>query len=119
MRGVKLYLCLLLLFAVLRVQAQQQDDNFYRLELGAGLGASLNKTDVDSKMSFAGALIVRFPLNPRMAVKTQFTYNQMKGTTQGMKPFLPANPNATGTERLSYEVNKGIYDVSALYELHF
>ena len=43
----------------------------------------------------------------------------MKGSTQGMKPFLPANPNATGTERLSYEVNKGIYDVSALYELHF
>lgn len=119
MRGVKLYLCLLLLFAVLRVHAQQQDDNFYRLELGAGLGASLNKTDVDSKMSFAGALIARFPLNPRMAVKTQFTYNQMKGSTQGMKPFLPANPNATGTERLSYEVNKGIYDVSALYELHF
>ena len=105
---MKLYLFLLLLFAVLRVQAQQQDDNFYRLELGAGLGASLNKTDVDSKMSFAGALIARFPLNPRMAVKTQFTYNQMKGSTQGMKPFLPANPNATGTERLSYEVNKGI-----------
>lgn len=108
---------LLLLFP-LALQAQQ-DDNFYRLELGAGVGTSINFTDVKDQANLAGALIARFPLNPRMAIKTQFTYNGVKGNTTNMKPFYPANPNATGNDRLNYAVSSGIYDVSALYELHF
>lgn len=97
----------------------QQDDNFYRLELGAGFGAGFNKTDVKDKIGLSGAFIARFPLNPRMAVKTQFTYDGVKGNTSNKKAFFPANPNATGTEQLSYSVSNGIYDLSALYELHF
>lgn len=109
---------LLSLLSILPLRAQQ-DDPFYRLELGAGVGLSKNFTDVKDKSGIAGALVARFPLNPRMAVKTQFTYNTIKGSTTGNKAFLPSNPNAVGSERLNYSVSAAVYDLSALYELHF
>ena len=119
-KGSGIHIILLALCALWpHMLCAQQDDNFYRLELGAGVGTSINFTDVKDKASLAGALIARFPLNPRVAVKAQFTYDMVKGSTQGMKPFYPANANATGTDRLNYSVSNGIYDVSALYELHF
>ena len=116
---MKRLLCLLLLtLGLLQVQAQQ-DETVYRLELGGGFGMGANFTDVNSSIALSGAAIARFPLNPRMAVKTQFTYNQIKGSTNGIKHFLPSNPNAPGPDRLSYAVKDGICDLSALYELHF
>jgi len=99
--------------------AQQVDETTYRLELGAGIGGGFNFTDVSDKAGIAGALVVRFPLNPRMAIKTQFTYDAVRGNTSELAAFIPANPNQSGTERLNYEVKSGIYDLSGLYELHF
>lgn len=110
-------LCLALLYSQ-KIFAQQEELQ-YRLELGAGLGLGKNFTDVKGNIGLAGALIARFPLNPRMAVKTQFTYDTMKGNTSGLKEFYPADVNAAGTNRLDYSVSSGIYDLSALYELHF
>lgn len=110
-------LCLALLYSQ-KIFAQQEELQ-YRLELGAGLGLGKNFTDVKGNIGLAGALIARFPLNPRMAVKTQFTYDTMKGSTSGLKEFYPADVNAAGTNRLDYSVSSGIYDLSALYELHF
>ena len=110
-------LCLALLYSQ-KIFAQQEELQ-YRLELGAGLGLGKNFTDVKVNIGLAGALIARFPLNPRMAVKTQFTYDTMKGNTSGLKEFYPADVNAAGTNRLDYSVSSGIYDLSALYELHF
>lgn len=110
-------LCLALLYSQ-KIFAQQEELQ-YRLELGAGLGLGKNFTDVKDNIGLAGALIARFPLNPRMAVKTQFTYDTMKGNTSGLKEFYPADVNAAGTNRLDYSVSSGIYDLSALYELHF
>lgn len=119
-RGVLLFALTLgaLLFAPHQTFAQQEELQ-YRLELGAGIGLSRNFTDVKDAMGIAGALVARFPLNPRMAVKTQFTYHTMKGKTASIKEFYPANTGAAGAERLQYSVNSGIYDLSALYELHF
>lgn len=109
----------LLSFLVCLAAYGQQDETVYRLELGAGVGAGFNFTDVSGKTGLCGALVARFPLNPRMAVKAQFTYDTMKGNTYGSAAFLPANPAQSGAERLGYEVSSGIYDVSGLYELHF
>ena len=97
----------------------QREGPFYRLELGGGVGLGLNFTDVKDKLGICGALVARFPLNPRMAVKTQFTYSTIKGTTVGEKAFYPSNPNVVGSERLNYTANTSVYDLSALYELHF
>lgn len=112
-------LALLLLCCCTLTAAAQQDETVYRLELGAGVGGALNFTDVKDKAGALGSLIARFPLNPRMALKAQFGYYGAKGSTDGLNAFYPANPDATGTERLSYNVSSGIYDLSGIYELHF
>lgn len=113
------YLLLLLPFAASFSASAQQDENFYRLELGGGVGMGNTFTDVKGKMGLSAAAVARFPLNPRMAVKTQFTYTMMKGETNGVKNFYPATPDAMTHERLNYAVSDGIYDLSAIYELHF
>ena len=113
------YLLFLIAFVASFSASAQQDDTFYRLELGAGIGMGNTFTDVKGKMGFSAAALARFPLNPRMAVKAQFSYTTMKGETNGVKNFYPANPNQMGSETLNYTVADGIYDLSALYELHF
>ena len=113
------YLLILLSLLFALPLMAQQDDLFYRLELGIGAGLSKNFTDVKDKSGIDGALVARFPLNPRMAVKTQFTYNTLKGSTASAKAFLPSNPNAVSSDRLNYSVSASVYDLSALYELHF
>lgn len=95
------------------------DNNEYRLELGGGIGAALNFTDVKDQLGVSAAAVARFPLNHRMAVKMQLSYAQMKGSTQGLSTFIPADPYAAGEERLNYSVSSAIYDLSALYEIHF
>lgn len=116
-----LYIFIIAAAAVFRANAQE--DIFYRLELGAGLGAGFGLNDVNSKFygntNLAGALIARFPLNPRMAIKAIAGYNRVSGTTVGIDDFYPADPDKSGTERLAYDVKGHIIDVCALYELHF
>ena len=120
MRIVYRITSLLLLFLLLSRSAHaQQEDLVYRLELGVGLGTSVNFTDVKDKMGLAGALVARFPLNPRMAVKTQFSYVGVKGATASLKNYIPSDPNTVGSAQLNYSVSSAIYDVSVLYELHF
>ena len=111
-------ICLLALVCSLHAAAQN-DETVYRLELGGGVGMGLNLTEVDGKIGLAAAAVARFPLNPRMAVKAQFSYSQIKGATDGIKNFYPIDPSQPGSDRLHYEVSDGIYDLSALYELHF
>lgn len=111
-------ICLLALVCSLHAAAQN-DETVYRLELGGGVGMGLNLTDVDGKIGLVAAAVARFPLNPRMAVKAQFSYSQIKGATDGIKNFYPIDPSQPGSDRLHYEVSDGIYDLSALYELHF
>lgn len=104
-------------------KAGAQDDVFYRLELGAGVGAGFSLCDVNTKFygntNLAGALVARFPLNARMAMKAMVGYNRLTGSTVGMDDFYPADPDKAGTERLQYEAKGHIVDACALYELHF
>lgn len=99
--------------------AQQDEELVYRLELGGGIGMNINFTDVKDKSGVAGVLIARFPFNPRMALKTQFSYNSVRGNTTSLNAFYPASTSRQSPERLNYSVSSAVYDLSALYELHF
>lgn len=117
---MKYLLPLLLLFlAVPALRAQQSDDVIYRLELGGGIGAGFNFTDLKSNPGLAAALLARFPLNPRMALKAQLSYDGLKGKTDGLSNYIPSDPNSAGTPPLSYSANGAIVDLTGLYELHF
>lgn len=113
----RLLLLLLPLFAL--TASGQNDETLYRLELGGGIGFGTGHTDLKGKWAADMAAIARFPLNPRMAVKTQLSYLNLKGSTEGQKNFYPAVPDTPGTDRLAYSVSDAVIDASALYELHF
>lgn len=113
----RLLLLLLPLFAL--TASGQNDETLYRLELGGGIGFGTGHTDLKGKWAADMAAIARFPLNPRMAVKTQLSYLNLKGSTEGQKNFYPALPDTPGTDRLAYSVSNAVIDASALYELHF
>ena len=112
----RLLLLLLPLFAL--TASGQNDETLYRLELGGGIGFGTGHTDLKGKWAADMAAIARFPLNPRMAVKTQLSYLNLKGSTEGQKNFYPALPDTPGTDRLAYSVSDAVIDASALYELH-
>ena len=101
----------------------QDDDAEYRMELGAGVGLAFGLNDCNSawfgSSNVGGALVSRFILNPRMAVKVNLGYGRLDGTTEGRSDFYPANPDASGPARLNYQLSGDIFDLSALYELHF
>lgn len=105
------------------LKAKADDGTFYRLELGSGLGLGFGLTDANAKMfghlGAAANLLVRFPLNPRMAVKLDAAYNSIYGNTAGMKDFYPAMMHETTTDRLQYKTRAAVYDLCGLYELHF
>lgn len=116
-------LYILIFIAVAAFNAKAQEDVFYRLELGAGIGAGFSMNDVNTKFygktNLAAALVARFPLNQRMAIKAMAGYNKVSGTTVGLDDFYPADPNKSGADRLAAEVKGHIIDLCAIYELHF
>ena len=118
------YPLLLLLFCTsLGLLAQDDDDNWYRLELGTGLGMGNSLNDGNSAVfgggNVAASVIARFPLSPRMAIKTNINYQLVEGDVSQVKQFYPAQPGIANGSRLNYSFSGAIYDVSVLYELHF
>ena len=85
------------------------------------MGYTLN--DGNSKLfgngKLAAGVIARFPLSPRMAIKTNLSYLKMEGDVSKVKQFYPAVSGVAGAERLNYAYSGAIYDLAVLYELHF
>lgn len=103
--------------------AQNSDETEYRMEVGAALGAGTALSDANSKlfgaMGVAGGGVLRFLLNPRMAVKLSASYIKLAGDVANVSNFYPANLQTAGTEQLQFSVDGGLTDVSATYELNF
>lgn len=118
------YLLTLFLFSVsLGLFAQEDDDTWYRLELGAGIGMGYALNDGNSALfgngKMAAGIVARFPLNPRMAIKTNLNYLKVEGDVSGVKNFYPSVVGTVGEQRLEYAFSGAVYDFSVLYELHF
>ena len=118
-----LFLLFLLFTSSFGLLAQDDDDAWYRLELGAGVGMGYALNDCNASLfgngNTAVGIIARFPLNPRMAIKTNLNYLKVEGDASGAKNFYPAVIGVAGTDRLAYNFQGAIYDFSVLYELHF
>lgn len=103
--------------------AAQDDEVEYRREIGVAAGVNFSLTDVNQawygNTGLAGGAVLRFVLNPRMAVKTSLTYARLSGSTTGQKNFYPAQPDAPGAERLDFKVDGGLADLTGVFELNF
>lgn len=102
-----------------------QDDVDYRYEIGAALGGSFYRGQLNHKFfgqtGVAGGAVARWNINPYMAVKTMLGYASAKGSTGNVGDFFPADPAdpAVSQEKRSYKFNDGIVDFSATYEYNF
>ena len=81
-----LIICLLLLtLPCLYLSAQDEDE--YKMELGGALGGSFymgdaNYTTPFKDLGFAGGIVARYIMNPRMAIKGNFTVGRISGDTK-------------------------------------
>lgn len=118
---LRLITALLLILAALPVAAQEEEH--YTKEFGVALGSNFMLNDAVNvpygANNFSGGVLLRFILNPRMAVKTMLTYNRVKDSVDDVTEFYPANPDQASTERLKGSFSGGITDLSATYELNF
>ena len=102
----------LLLSSVCGVLAQELE---YNMELGGMAGGSLYIGDANSSslgsVSFAGGVLARYNINPRMAVKGNLAIGRIKGTTVGKDNKFPDGAHAT--------FGRNVYELGAQYECHF
>lgn len=112
-----------LLLSLTALTAAAQEEEHYTKEFGVALGTGFMLNDVSNKpyahSNVSGGALLRFILNPRMAVKTMISYNGVSGSTQGVSEFYPAHPDQVSQEQLQASFKGGITDLSATYELHF
>lgn len=122
-RSCRWLLAAALFLSVAAAPMRAQDDVVYRMEAGVAAGAGFMLDDTNSAFyggaSFAGGALMRFVLNPRMAVKASLLYGNVSGNTEGIDRFYPADPSAPGQERLNHRFSGGIVDVGAMCELNF
>lgn len=120
---MKLRTIIALILLVAALPAAAQEEEHYTKEFGAALGSNFMLNDVSNTpfahSNVSGGALLRFILNPRMAVKTMITYNGVSGNTMGVDEFYPAHPDQASPDRLQTSFKGGITDLSATYELHF
>lgn len=116
-----LHILLALFLPVLTMAAQEEEH--YTKEIGAAVGCNFLLNDANTtwygKSNVSGGILLRFILNPRMAIKTMASYNRISGSLPLDGEFFPETLEHSTTERLNMEYSGGITDLSALYELHF
>lgn len=103
-------------------ELKAQDEAYYRLELGGGIGCGFGVNDLGSKLygntSIAGQLVARFPLSPRMAIKVSANYLKVRGNSSNVKDFYPVLSAGASPDRMIYEASGELIDIGGLYELH-
>ena len=96
---------ILLLMSVCVVSAQELE---YKMELGGMLGGCSYMGDANRlplhDAGFAGGILARYNINPRMAVKGDLAMGRIKGTTKGLDNKFPDQAQCSFSREL-YELN--------------
>lgn len=112
---------LVILTSLLPLAGKAQEEVEYRMEIGAAGGLGFGLTDLNSKIfgnaRGAGGAILRFVLNPRMAIKTSLTYTGLSGNTKNSQEFYPDPTDHN--KPLDYRFSGGVVDLGGTYELNF
>lgn len=87
----------------------------YRYEVGAMVGVSSYYGDANysnplNNFNMMGGAVFRYNINPRMAVKSNFTVARISGNTAGGENSFPGG---------DVEFGRMLYELGAQYECHF
>lgn len=88
----------------------------YKMEVGGALGGSFylgdaNFTGLFKDVSAVGGVVIRYNLNPRMAVKGNLVAARISGTTNGSEYRIPGDADI--------EFSRTLYDLGAQFEYNF
>lgn len=110
---------LLLIISVLAlaVTARAQDDEEYRLEIGAGVGMVAYEGDfngsIAKNMQPMATLLVRRVINPYMGLRANLSFGKIKGSSENVTTYYPEykdNP---------IEFSNSLVDFGVAYEYNF
>lgn len=102
-----------------------QDNQDYKMELGAALGGSFYQGDFNSRfygnLAPAFGAMARWHLNPRMAVKGFLGCGGMKGKSADVNQFMPQDPEsgAVSTQRRMSETDGSVWSLDFSFEYNF
>ena len=107
-------LVVLITFHMSLTIASAQEDPEYRLEVGAGVGTITYLGDFNGNLTKGmqpwGDVMVKYKMNPRMAVGITLGYGKMKGSSDHIETWYPQ-------ERYEFDTNMVNMDVR--YEYNF
>lgn len=109
-------LILSLIVAMLTIGTHAQEADYYRMEIGGGLGVWNYLGDFNGnllkgfKPQFSA--IWKYLPNERMAIKTDFSYGNVNGEASNAKGYIPE-------ELKGYKFNTTLYDMSVMFEYNF
>lgn len=107
----------MLMSLVATVKVVAQDDVEYRMEIGAGVGATAYQGDFNDGlfkgMQPSGAVVFRAVMNPYMAVRVSGMYTKVKGDVKNVSTYYP------GLTSDGYSFNNSLGDLSVTYEYNF
>ncbi len=116
-----LLLCLSFLCVCLNLRAQE---DVYQAEIGGGLGPDFYLGDVSSTpFKHPSAMIggvVRKIFNPRMAIKGNLAFANLRGKSDGY--FIPVNaydPSPEGGQPTTVSFKRNVVDLGAQFEFNF
>lgn len=96
------------------VTTSAQEDPEYRLEVGAGIGTATYLGDFNGDllkgMQPWGTVIVKYKINPRMAVGATLGYGRIKGSSDNVATWYPQG---------RYEFGTKMVDAGVCYEYNF
>ena len=115
---------LFLLLLVLPLQVMAQDDDEFRMEIGAGIGSSFYMGDVNTKMytnsRVAAGGLWRYLIDHYNAIKVTLSAGGIKGKATTAIDYYPVDPNSgtTSPTPSQYSFSGTVLDLSCIYELN-
>lgn len=113
---VRMWIAMLLL--LLMVQgAKAQEDDMYKMEIGAGVGLVTYEGDYNGNilkdMQPSASIVLRRVFNPYMGLKLNLLYGKLKGSSKDLKTYYPDNQTEV------YNFSNPMLDLSLTYEYNF
>lgn len=107
----------ILLLLIMPLTANAQEDDMYKMEIGAGVGLVSYEGDfngsITKNMQPGASLILRRVFNPYMDVRLNLMYGKLKGDSNGTQTYYP------DYQQSPYSFSNTLIDLSMTYEYNF
>lgn len=104
-------------FLLIPVSVCAQEDDMYKMEIGAGLGLVSYEGDFNGSITKnaqpAASIMLRRVFNPYMDLRLDVMYGKLKGSSKGVETYYP------DYQQTQYDFSNTLVDFSLTYEYNF